>query len=73
MPGHFHNQFSGVDSCGGDLGGPLAYKQSTSPSGSPWYQVGIISFVTRYCGQGTPGVYTRVAAFLEWIESNMKE
>lgn len=60
----------GVDSCGGDSGGPLAYKQSTD---SPWYQVGIVSFGTRYCGQGTPGVYTRVAAFLEWIESNMKE
>ena len=35
--------------------------------------MGIVSFGTRYCGQGTPGVYTRVAAFLEWIESNMKE
>ena len=39
----------------------------------PYYQVGIVSYGTRICGQGIPGVYTRVTSFLDWIESKLKE
>ena len=59
------------DSCSGDSGGPLTYKQSTD---QPFYQVGIVSFGLKNCGQeDVPGVYTRVAAFTEWIASKMRE
>ena len=39
----------------------------------PYYQVGIVSYGTRICGQGTPGVYTRVTSFLDWIENKLRE
>ena len=41
-------------------------------SDGPWYQVGIISFGTSLCGIGRPGVYTRVAAFIPWIEKHLE-
>ena len=61
---------SGVDSCGGDSGGPMVYRAIPD---NPYYQVGIVSYGTRICGQGVPGVYTRVTSFLDWIESKLKE
>ncbi len=62
---------SGKDTCGGDSGGPLIVR-STDQGEAPWYQVGIVSFGTLICGEGQPGVYTRVAPFMEWIEHKMK-
>lgn len=61
---------SGVDSCNGDSGGPLVYK-GPNTDGS-WYQVGIVSFGTKQCGKGTPGVYTRVTSHLDWIKENLE-
>jgi len=58
----------GKDSCNGDSGGPLAFQKRPS---EPWFQVGIVSFGTRYCAIGTPAIYTRVEAYLDWIASNM--
>ena len=59
------------DSCSGDSGGPLTYKKSTD---QPFYQVGIVSFGPNICGEeDVPGVYTRVAAFTDWIASKMSE
>ena len=57
------------DSCSGDSGGPAVMK--IGPDG-PWYQVGITSFGTSRCGVGDPGVYTKVAAYLPWIEKNLE-
>ena len=37
------------------------------PGTHPWYQLGIVSFGTKVCGSGTPGVYTKVLAFIPWI------
>ncbi len=55
----------GVDSCQGDSGGPLSVPD---PAGG-WITVGIVSFGLG-CGQpNSPGVYTEVAAFREWIAS----
>ncbi|XP_031622770.1 serine protease persephone-like [Contarinia nasturtii] len=52
-----------TDACRGDSGGPLQYlKTSTSVI------VGIVS-VGDYCGLDSPGIYTRVASYLDWIES----
>ncbi|KFQ45992.1 Transmembrane protease serine 4, partial [Nestor notabilis] len=51
----------GVDTCQGDSGGPLLY------SGKHWQVVGIVSW-GQGCGTpSTPGVYTSVRAYLNWI------
>ncbi|KAM7364380.1 serine protease 7 [Cochliomyia hominivorax] len=56
------------DSCDGDSGGPLMRKAFMQR----WYLEGIVSFGNR-CGlEGWPGVYTRVADYIDWIQSNLK-
>ncbi len=67
---NIQNNFLGVDSCNGDSGGPLAYKKSKPED--PWYLIGIVSYGTSLCGKGSPGVYTKVTSYLDWIERNMK-
>lgn len=52
-----------VDSCHGDSGGPLVCKDELGVS----YLWGIVSWGER-CGHvGSPGVYTQVAHYFEWI------
>ena len=54
----------GADSCQGDSGGPLMVP-SAAPSG--WTQIGVVSFGNG-CGRAEfPGVYARVAPFVDWI------
>ncbi|XP_039443348.1 serine protease snake-like [Culex pipiens pallens] len=54
------------DTCRGDSGGPL--QVALAGHRCLYYLVGITSF-GKGCGAvGTAGVYTRVAAYLEWIE-----
>ncbi len=50
----------GPDSCQGDSGGPLLDDATGE-------QTGVVSFGGR-CGIATPGVYTEVAAYTEWIQ-----
>lgn len=51
----------------GDSGGPLMVNE-----GGKWNQVGVVSWGIG-CGKGQyPGVYTRVTAFLPWIQKNSK-
>ncbi|XP_055618624.1 serine protease persephone-like isoform X4 [Toxorhynchites rutilus septentrionalis] len=52
------------DACQGDSGGPLHYTNSTEER---FYLVGVVSFGLG-CGEYA-GIYTRVAAYLDWIES----
>jgi len=59
----------GKDSCNGDSGGPLIYREFTD---EPWHQIGLVSFGTSTCGKGVPGVYTRVAEYMDWIESKLR-
>jgi len=67
----------GKDSCKGDSGGPLYMKQVTysgrpiSDDFEPVYLMGIVSFGSKKCGTGTPGVYTRVLDMLPWIMEKM--
>lgn len=51
------------DSCQGDSGGPL---QTTQTFSNPVQVVGVVSFGVG-CGSGYPGIYTRVAYYIEWI------
>ncbi|XP_054083136.1 serine protease easter-like [Zeugodacus cucurbitae] len=61
----------GVDTCKGDSGGPLMLIQSYNGRES-CLLIGITSFGPRVCGQeGFPGVYTRVDAFISWIQSTI--
>merc|ERR1711863_201887 len=59
----------GKDSCGGGSGGPLIKRAQI---GTTWFQTGVVSFGSTLCGTGLPGIYTRVAAYLTWIEENLK-
>uniref|UniRef100_A0A0A9Z8F0 Serine protease snake n=1 Tax=Lygus hesperus TaxID=30085 RepID=A0A0A9Z8F0_LYGHE len=59
------NTDSFEDTCQGDSGGPL---QGYLPDNRCMLQVvGITSF-GKSCGAGVPGVYTKVASYLSWIE-----
>ncbi|XP_053692140.1 CLIP domain-containing serine protease B15-like [Sabethes cyaneus] len=59
----------GKDSCKGDSGGPLLRLV-----GTVWYQVGVVSFGSKFCGTtGMPGVYTNVAKHIDWIVQTVHE
>lgn len=52
----------GVDTCQGDSGGPLSIQ-----SNGTTYLAGITSFGAGCGAPAFPGIYTRVSAFLSWI------
>ena len=58
---------SGVDSCNGDSGGPLFLRDN-----DVYTLRGIVSFGSRRCGTGSPGVYTNVREYIPWIQRNMR-
>ncbi|XP_017781183.1 PREDICTED: serine protease snake-like [Nicrophorus vespilloides] len=57
--------FVGRDTCKGDSGGPLQFK---NPRGT-YYIYGITSFGKPCLLTPSPGVYTRVAYYIDWIEN----
>ncbi|XP_073820426.1 serine protease snk [Musca autumnalis] len=58
------------DTCQGDSGGPLQLnlRRRSNRPGFRFYLVGIISY-GEVCGSGSPGVYTRVSSYIDWIAS----
>lgn len=54
------------DSCSGDSGGPLQIIGNNSTTTAT--VVGVVS-IGITCGGPLPGIYTRVASYIKWIES----
>lgn len=55
------------DTCDGDSGGPLMMVR-----GGSWFVEGIVSYGFR-CGlEGWPAIYTRVNAYNDWIQQNLR-
>ena len=64
---------AGRDSCRGDSGGGLLRAEDvTAAPLRPWYLMGVVSFGSRDCGNGSPGVYTRVSGYVDWIRRNVR-
>jgi secreted trypsin-like serine protease len=60
----------GKDTCQGDSGGPLQI--TLKGSSYIFYLVGLTSFAPAGCGdENSPGVYTRVSEYIDWIESRV--
>lgn len=58
----------GIDTCNGDSGGPLLIADGEGGS----IQVGLVSYGEIQCGKANSfGVYTRVAAFSDWVARAM--
>uniref|UniRef100_A0A8D8FEU3 Serine protease snake n=2 Tax=Culex pipiens TaxID=7175 RepID=A0A8D8FEU3_CULPI len=55
----------GQDTCQGDSGGPLQITKQENHC--VFYVIGVTSF-GQTCGSTVPAIYTRVAAYLDWIE-----
>lgn len=64
------SRLGGEDSCQGDSGGPLLVARQTMVSEPVYVVAGIVSYGEGCARQGVPGVYTRVEAYTEWINSH---
>ncbi|XP_030556490.1 transmembrane protease serine 9 [Drosophila novamexicana] len=63
----------GVDSCRGDSGGPLI-GLDTNKVNTYYFLAGVVSFGPTPCGlNGWPGVYSRVGAYVDWIQSTLEQ
>lgn len=60
------NRITKSDACQGDSGGPLFIRHPTGMSTI----LGIVSFGVS-CGTDLPGVYTRIASYVDWIENTI--
>ncbi|XP_074599793.1 brain-specific serine protease 4-like [Brevipalpus obovatus] len=59
----------GKDSCRGDSGGPLILKENST---NTYYIIGIVSAGIECAEPSMPGVYTRVSAYLDWIQDKIE-
>ncbi|XP_037382438.1 serine protease 52-like isoform X2 [Talpa occidentalis] len=61
------NSHGNKDACQGENGGPLACQKVNNKT--IWYQVGIVSWSLGCAWEKRPGVYTKVANYLVWINN----
>lgn len=60
------------DSCTGDSGGPLMAVDRTETEEN-YVAYAMVSFGPKICGtRNLPGVYTRMADFIDWILDHLK-
>lgn len=52
----------GKDSCQGDSGGPLIIRRNNE-----WYQAGVVSFGNGCAEANSPGIYSRLSKFNQWL------
>jgi len=58
------------DTCNGDSGGPIQLSTKANPC--LFHIIGVTSFGSPFCGlKNSPGVYTRVSSYLDWIENKV--
>ena len=60
----------GIDSCGGDSGGPLIVRD---PERQVWVQAGVTSWGDGCALPGKPGVYARTSALSAWIRETASD
>lgn len=61
----------GIDSCGGDSGGPLTCQDAST---GLYYLAGVTSFGFSDCGKrGHLGIYARMTTFESWIQRTIDE
>ncbi|XP_050073199.1 serine protease nudel [Anopheles maculipalpis] len=60
----------GHDACQGDSGGPFVCQSQSNPA--EWYLAGVVSHGEGCARAHEPGVYTRVALFIDWIAKKVK-
>lgn len=56
----------GMDACQGDSGGPLMLPVHENGR-FPFYQIGIVSYGDGCAKRNSPGVYTNVKQYADWI------
>jgi secreted trypsin-like serine protease len=61
----------GHDTCRGDSGGPLQTSHHDAPC--VYDIVGLTSYGSYMCGTTSYGIYTKISAFLDWIEKHVWE
>ncbi|XP_038046726.1 serine protease 33-like [Patiria miniata] len=60
----------GVDACTGDSGGPVMRQMTVADGSKRWVQIGIVSWGEGCAVEGRYGIYTRLSAYTDWIESH---
>ncbi|XP_059829857.1 serine protease 52-like [Hypanus sabinus] len=60
----------GRDACQGDSGGPLMCQ---GPDSESWIQIGIVSWGAGCAESHSPGIYTMLSKYIDWIKNSTSE